>query len=213
MKFKHCIFKTSGPICCIISLLLIATTLFSCANSSNCYAQDTKGTFFGPISCGDNLEKCIQNGWVQHTGGETLWLSYDWKLTDSNITSHFPRAGVVFDSRNIIQEIHLISTNHNYIDPKDDTEEAFNYMLQYFCQRYKGMKQRDYYKSTNHCLYDTGIEYFWETQNLVIRLRHYKTAHNENKCNPTVVGFSNGGYCLDYRMSAGTYTEVIITKK
>lgn len=39
--------------------------------------------------------------------GEMAWLWYDWKLTDSNITSHFPRAGVVFDSRNIIQGIEL----------------------------------------------------------------------------------------------------------
>ena len=101
-------------------IIILATVLMAICHLVN--AQNTKTTFFGPINCGDNLEKCIQNGWVQHTGGETLWLSYDWKLTDSNITSRFPRAGVVFDSRNIIQEIHLISTNHNYTDPKDDTK-------------------------------------------------------------------------------------------
>lgn len=205
MKIKHCIFKTSGSICRIISLLLIATTLFSCANSSNCYAQDTKGTFFGPISCGDNLEKCIQNGWVQHTGGETAWLWYDWKLTDSNITSHFPRAGVVFDSRNTIQEIHLISTNLNRYAPHDDTEGAFNYMLQYFCQQYKGMKKKDVYEKIDECRYKSGVEYSWSTQFLNIRLRHYTLAHNDNACTES--------YCIDYSISGGTYAEVFITKK
>ena len=211
MKIKHCIFKPSGFIC-IIGLFLITATLFSCANSSNddtTKTQNKKATFFGPISCGDNLEKCIQNGWVQHTGGETAWLSYDWELTDSNITSLFPRAGVVFDNKNIIHEIHLISTNHSYVDPKDDTEGAFNYMLQLCCQQYQGMQQSDFHKSTDHCLYDEGIEYFWETQNLVIKLRHYKTKHNENKCNHTF----GPGFCVNDHMSAGTYTEVIITGK
>lgn len=170
------------------------------------YAQNRKPVFFGAISCGDNLEKCITNGWVQHTGGETAWLSYDWKLIDSNITSRFPRAGVVFDSRNIIQEIHLISTNLNSGSPKDDTKGAFNYMLQYFCQRYSGMKKKDVYEREGECLYNVGTEYYWETPYIHIRLRHFTLAHNENMCTSKPV-------CFNYTILGGTYAEVIITRK
>lgn len=206
MKIKNYILKALGFFC-FIGLFPISTTLLSCGGSYK-NEQKVKPVFFIDIKCGDNLEALLADGLVEHTGGETVWLQYEWKLTDSYITTLFPRAGVVFDNDNIIQEIHLTSTNLNEYNPHDDTKEAFNIMMQHFCQEYSGMRSKELYETYNHCIYNTGTEYYWDTPDIHIRLRHFTKSHNENLCNPAPLPT-----CVNYLLAGGSYTEVIITRK
>ena len=186
--------------------------LFFIIIGNNAFAQSK--VFFDNISVGDNLEKCIAKGLVESTGGPNAGTPFEWELTDSNIKIHFQRTGVVFDNNNIVKEIELLASDYTNKNNRKsvDVKKSFNYMLQYFSQRYTGMKQRDFKtEGISSCLYDVGKEYYWETSNLLIKVQLYNNIHNEeahDKQNRAL-----GDFCMDEWMRSGKFAKVKIIRK
>ena len=110
---------------------ILLLTTFLLFGNVGLNAQANKAVLLGSIKCGDNLEKCIVNGWIQ--GGIN---ADDWELVDSNISSYFPESNVKFDSKNIVKEINLSCPLYDEGKAKNDPKGALNYMLQYFCIYY-----------------------------------------------------------------------------
>lgn len=170
--------------------------------------------FFENFNIGDKLEKCLASGLIQSSGGPHAGTPFEWELTDPNIKTYFQRTGVVFDNNNNIKEIDLLASKYKYHDgyPNVDVGNSFNYMLQYFSQRYSGMKKGEFNTKddTTYCLYEVGTEYVWNTPDLTIRVQLFHTVHNAafhaNK--ESVLGV-----CMDERMRSGTFARVKITKK
>lgn len=170
--------------------------------------------FFEKINIGDKLEKCLANGLFQSSGGPHAGTPFEWELTDSDIKTYFQRTGVVFDNNNTIQEIELLAYNYTNLNTNQnvDVSRSFNYMLQYFSQRYSGMKKGEFNTKddTTYCLYEVGTEYVWNTPDLTIRVQLFHTVHNAafhaNK--ESVLGV-----CMDERMRSGAFARVRIIKK
>lgn len=181
-----------------ICLLLIGT--LSCTQPK---------VFFEKFNIGDKLEECLANGLIESSGGQ-----FEWELTDSDIKTYFQRTGVVFDNNNTIQEIELLAYNYTNLNTNQnvDVSRSFNYMLQYFSQRYSGMKKGEFdtKDDTTYCLYEVGTEYVWNTPDLTIRVQLFHSVHNAafhaNK--ESVLGV-----CMDERMRSGTFARVRIIKK
>lgn len=152
---------------------LIAFCLIGC--------QSQPEVLFENIYIGDTLESCLAKGTIQHNPDynvKTLAPNFKnmFELANSNIaSSNFSHTGVWFDENNIVKEIEL--TFHQKNTGKT-AKEVFNYMTQYFCQRYQGMKTDDVseiWKTDSYNLeYEKkGMQNIWETNNIKIILKSY----------------------------------------
>ena len=107
--------------------------------------QSKPEVFFENINVGDNLETCLAKGTVQNNpdyNKETL-IKNDIsmiELANNHIAnSYFTNSEVIFDRNNIIKEI-VLKFQQDKKGKGKTAKEVFNYMTQYFCQRYQGMK-------------------------------------------------------------------------
>ena len=92
---------------------------------------------FENINVGDNLETCLSKGAVVQTRRHQENI---FELGNNNIAStYFDKSEVKFDSNNKVKEIEL-----SYHEQKKgkSAQEVYNYMTQYFCQLYKGIKTK-----------------------------------------------------------------------
>lgn len=138
--------------------------------------------FFENINIGDNLETCLANGTVQSNPDyniKTLAPKFDtemFELANSNIANaNFTYTGVIFDENNIISEIRL---KHHQDEKEETAKEVFNYMTQYFCQRYQGIKTEDINEEWETDSYNLkynkkGVKNIWETNKLKVILQSY----------------------------------------
>lgn len=173
---------------------LLCITLFFFAGCQIDYGQNYRKqkqpeVLFENIYIGDNVETCLANGTVQinpDCNVNTLapkFNNYMFELANNNIAnSNFTYTGVGFDGNNIVREIRLI---YHQKETGKTAKEVFNYMTQYFCQRYQGMKTEevndewvtddDYelkYKKV-------GIKNIWETNKLKIILQSYSAIRKD----------------------------------
>lgn len=133
---------------------------------------NSKEIFFENINVGDDLETCLANGSVQYkNNGISL------ELPSSNIaTNYFTYNVVKFDQDNIIKEIKF--TFHQNNTTKTTAKEVSNYMVQYFCQRYKGMKVEEIHEKKKEDGWEIiyrqdGKKHIWETNKVKIILESY----------------------------------------
>lgn len=156
--------------------ILLCAMLFFLASCSKGEAQIYKNranqskpeVFFENIYIGDNLETCLAKGTVQYHINDLL------QLANTNVAmSYFTSSEVRFDNNNIIKEIHLLFKQRK--DGKTG-KDVFNFMTQYFCQRYKGMKTEKFCEEKLYqkmkCTQD-GMRIIWETDKMKIILKSY----------------------------------------
>ena len=130
---------------------------------------------FENINVGDNLEVCLAKGFVQHnTNDENLF-----ELRNNNIANtYFTNSEVKFDEKSTVKEIKL---KFHESKKGKTAKEVFNFMTQYFCQRYQGMKTRTINEDKvdkNYNAYEVkfrkgGISNIWETNRIKITLKSY----------------------------------------
>ena len=144
--------------------------------------QSKPVVFFENINVGDNLETCLAKGTVQNNPGynvKTIAPKFDnnmFELANNNIAnSNFTYTGVEFDENNIVREIKL---KFHQKETGKTAKEVFNFMTQYFCQRYQGMKTEEVNEewetdSDNLKYQKMGMKNIWETNKLKIILKSY----------------------------------------
>jgi hypothetical protein len=137
---------------------------------------------FENINVGDNLETCLANGTIQNNPDyniKTLAPKFDnemFELANNNIAnSNFTYTGVEFDENNIVREIKL---KFHQKETGKTAKEVFNYMTQYFCQQYQGMKTEEVNEEWETDSYNLkyqkkGMKNIWETNKLKIILKSY----------------------------------------
>lgn len=157
--------------------------------------------FFENIYLGDNLETCLAKGTVQNNPDynvKTLAPKFDnnmFELANNNIANaNFTYSGVEFDGNNIVREIYL---KYHQKETGKTAKEVFNYMTQYFCQRYQGMKTEEVNEewvtdSYNLEYQKKGIKNIWETNKLKIILQSYDAIRKDK----TSVYGENGQWSL-----------------
>lgn len=126
--------------------------------------------FFENINIGDNLETCLANGTIQYRNNDN-----EFKLNSDIVNKYFNYSDVQFDERNIIKEAVM---KYHHTKSNNTAEEVFNFMTQYFCQRYSGMKTTEINEERLHEDYDMkcrheGIKIVWETDKIKIILKSY----------------------------------------
>lgn len=153
----------------------LCTILFCLASCSKSEAQINKKqnkaeVFFENIYIGDNLETCLAKGAVQYQ----YYINDLLQLANTNVAmNYFTSSEVRFDNNNIIKEIHLLFKQNN---EGKSSKDVFDFMTQYFCQRYRGMKTE---KFSEEKLYQkmkctqNGMKIIWETDKIKITLKSY----------------------------------------
>ena len=185
-------------------LFIILILLVACQNSNepNHGNSNKAEVFFENIYVGDKLESCLAKGAVQYnTDYKTESSVQEQKnmleLANNDIaSSYFPFAGVWFDNDNIVNRIELKfhqieqtesnkakSSSEFFISPQEiesdkTAKEVFNFMTQYFCQRYQGLKTEtvtEQWKLENWGaeFKKEGIKNIWETNKVRIILQFY----------------------------------------
>lgn len=156
---------------------VLAITLFCLVG-----CQPKPEVLFENIYIGDNLETCLAKGTIQNNPDynvKTLAPKFDndmFELANSNIANaNFTYSGVEFDENNIVREIEL---KYHQKETGKTAKEVFNYMTQYFCQRYQGMKTEEVNEEWETDSYDLkyqkkGMKNIWETNKLIITLKSY----------------------------------------
>lgn len=156
---------------------VLAITLFCLVG-----CQPKPEVLFENIYIGDNLETCLAKGTIQNNPDynvKTLAPKFDnnmFELSNSNIANaNFTYTGVEFDGNNIVKEISL---KYHQKETGKTAKEVFNYMTQYFCQRYQGMKTEevnDEWETDSYNLkyQKKGMKNIWETNKLKIILQSY----------------------------------------
>lgn len=148
--------------------------------------QSKPEVFFENINVGDNLETCLAKGTVQNNpdyNKETL-IKNDIRmieLANNHIAnSYFTNSEVIFDRNNIIKEI-VLKFQQDKKGKGKTAKEVFNYMTQYFCQRYQGMKtetineekEDNQYKELGIKFSQEGMTNIWETNKIKMILKSY----------------------------------------
>ena len=148
--------------------------------------QSKPEVFFENINVGDNLETCLAKGTVQNNpdyNKETL-IKNDIsmiELANNHIAnSYFTNSEVIFDKNNIIKEI-VLKFQQDKKGKGKTAKEVFNYMTQYFCQRYQGMKtetineekEDNQYKELGIKFSQEGMTNIWETNKIKMILKSY----------------------------------------
>ena len=165
-------------ILCFMLFLLIGSQN---SNGQNYRRQNNSEVFFENIYIGDNLETCLAKGTVQYNPDykiETIAPNQKnmLELAYNNIVdSYFSYTGVWFDKNNIVKEIEL---KFHQKENGKTAKEVFNFMTQYFCQRYQGMRTgtvKDQWTTESYELkYEKeGIKNIWETNKVRITLQFY----------------------------------------
>ena len=201
--------------------------LVACQNS---YGQNyRKSVFFENIYIGDNIETCLAKGTVQYNpdyNNETIIKNNISmiELANNNIAnSYFSNSEVKFDENNIVKEIKLTFQQDNKGKGKS-AKEVFNYMTQYFCQRYQGMKTKTLNeekvdKNYNACevkFKKGGMTNLWETNRIRITLKSYENTllnrYNVHKFYNSE-SFDALSYLtwLDIESKEGKWVELIIS--
>ena len=129
---------------------------------------------FENINVGDNLEVCLAKGFVQHnTNDENLF-----ELRNNNIANtYFTNSEVKFDEKSTVKEIKL---KFHESKKGKTAKEVFNFMTQYFCQRYEGMKTEKIDEKWEDerlerlAFKKEGIKNIWETNKTKIILESYR---------------------------------------
>lgn len=164
--------------------------LVGCQNSTrqSFKTQKKPEVLFENIYIGDKLETCLANGTVQNNPDynvNTLAPKFDndmFELSNSHISNaNFTYTGVEFDKNNIVREIRL---KYHQIEGGKTAKEVFNYMTQYFCQRYQGMRTEEVYEDWETDSYDLkylkrGMKNIWETNTHKITLTSYNAMRTE----------------------------------
>ena len=148
--------------------------------------QSKPEVFFENINVGDNPETCLAKGTVQNNpdyNKETL-IKNDIsmiELANNHIAnSYFTNSEVIFDKNNIIKEI-VLKFQQDKKGKGKTAKEVFNYMTQYFCQRYQGMKtetineekEDNQYKELGIKFSQEGMTNIWETNKIKMILKSY----------------------------------------
>lgn len=126
---------------------------------------------FENINVGDNLETCLSKGAVVQTRRHQENI---FELGNNNIAStYFDKSEVKFDSNNKVKEIEL-----SYHEQKKgkSAQEVYNYMTQYFCQLYKGIKTKklnEAWELHGFSWEKEGMQNIWETNQIKITLNFY----------------------------------------
>lgn len=134
--------------------------------------QTHSEVLFENIHVGDNIETCLAQGTICNQDNEIN----KYELANSTIAnSYFSNSVVTFDRNNIVKEIHL---KFDQQTPNKTAKDVFNYMTQYFCQRYQGLKteevdavQTDKESQIKYNQY--GIKHIWQTDNIKIVMTSY----------------------------------------
>ena len=176
--------------------------LVACQNSneSNDKKSNKAEVFFENIYVGDNLESCLAKGTVQYNTDYKAESSvseqnYMLELANNNIAiSYFPFAGVWFDNDNIVNRIELKFHQIEQTESDKTAKEVFNFMTQYFCQRYQGMKTeivKEKWEKHNLKFKKEGFKNIWETNKVKIILQFYNNLRTDSD---PVVYPSNGRF-------------------
>lgn len=148
-------------------------------------AQNKPEVLFENIYVGDDLEKCLAKGTIQHNPDYKVGtIAPNQKnmleLANSNIAnSYFSYTGVWFDNYNIVKEIEL---NFHQKESGKTAKEVFNFMTQYFCQRYQGMRTetiKEHWTTNDSYKFKyekEGIKNIWETNKVRITLQFYSAS-------------------------------------
>ncbi len=157
---------------------LIAFCLIGC--------QSQPEILFEDIIVGDNLEACLAKGTVQYNP------DYNKKTTIENDISkielannyisdcYFTNSEVKFDKNDIIKEI-VLKFQQDKKSTGKTAKEVYNYMTQYFCQRYQNMRTMTINEEIADKNYDKysvkfmqeGLANIWETDRVKITLKSY----------------------------------------
>ena len=148
---------------------------------------------FENINVGDNLEVCLANGSVQHnTDDENIF-----ELRNNNIANtYFTNSEVKFDEKSTVKEI--ILKFHESKKGKT-AKEVFNFMTQYFCLRYEGMRSEKIDENWEDerlerlAFKKEGIKNIWETNKTKIILESYRNTriyipHEDSNYSSTAQG-------------------------
>ena len=155
---------------------------------------------FESICIGDNLETCLAKGTVQNNPDYNVKTldpneKNEFELANSRIaSSYFSNTGVWFNEKNIIKKIEL---KYHQKESGKTAKEVFNFMTQYFCQRYQEMRTETL---NEQCVTDSyklkyekiGIKNIWETSKLRIVLQSYDAV----RVNESSSSAGNGGFDL-----------------
>lgn len=143
--------------------------------------QSQPELLFENIYIGDTLESCLANGTVQHNPDyniKTLAPNFknQFELANCSLAnSYFSNTGVWFDNNNIVKSIEF---SFHQKETGKTAKEVFNFMTQYFCQRYHGMRTDTVNEQWETDSYELkyekeGVRNIWETDKLIITLLSY----------------------------------------
>lgn len=175
--------------------------------------QSQPEVLFEKINIGDNLENCLAQGTVCYGDNEPDTF----ELANSNIAnSYFSNSEVKFDGNNIVKEIRL--TFHQEA-PHKTAKDVFNYMTQYFCQRYQSMKAEEVdtvqIDRESHIEYSqTGIKHIWNTDNIKVVMMSYTNVVLDRTYRPDPSGADfHWVWAWAVDNIEGNYVELIISTK
>lgn len=143
--------------------------------------QSQPEVLFENIYIGDTLESCLANGTIQHNPDyniKTLAPNFknQFELANCSLAnSYFSNTGVWFDNNNIVKSIEF---SFHQKETGKTAKEVFNFMTQYFCQRYHGMRTDTVNEQWEIDSYELkyekeGVRNIWETDKLIITLLSY----------------------------------------
>lgn len=143
--------------------------------------QSQPEVLFENIYIGDTLESCLANGTIQHNPDyniKTLAPNFknQFELANSSLAdSNFSNTGVWFDNNHIVKSIEL---SFHQKESGKTAKEVFNFMTQYFCQRYQGIRtetlNEQWITDSYELKYEKeGVRNIWETDKLKITLLSY----------------------------------------
>ncbi len=169
---------------------------------------------FENINVGDNLETCLSKGAVVQTRRHQENI---FELGNNNIAStYFDKSEVKFDSNNKVKEIEL-----SYHEQKKgkSAQEVYNYMTQYFCQLYKGIKTKklnEAWELHGFSWEKEGMQNIWETNQIKITLNFYLNkpiyGQDESTGNDNSLGRKVASY-WERNTYGGEWVELKITIK
>lgn len=126
---------------------------------------------FENINVGDNLEVCLSKGAVVQGRRHQENI---FELGNNNIAStYFDKSEVKFKDNNEVEEISL---EYHYKKKGKTAQEVFNFMTQYFCQRYTDMrteKLNETWEIHGLSWQKEGMQNIWETNKIRTTLSFY----------------------------------------